>query len=73
MGLFSDLLGGDEWRGKPKEEKAADISRHKATRAALEAASELERKAGIRDETPTYYICNEAVADSEQHVPWWRR
>lgn len=73
MGLLNSLLGGDEWRGKPPEEKAADISRHKATRAALEAASELERKAGIREETPTYTLHNDAVIDSEQHVPWWRR
>ncbi len=73
MGLVSSLLGGDEWREKPREEKAADISRHKATRAALTAASEMERKAGVREETPTYYICNDAVIESEKHVPWWRR
>lgn len=73
MGLLNSLLGGDEWRGKPPEEKAADIIRHKSTKRALEAASELEWKAGIREETPTYILHNSAVADSEQHVPWWRR
>jgi len=68
MGLIDSLLGGSEWRDKPKEEKAADINRHKATRQALEASGR-----HAREEGPTYYLFNSAVLDSEKHVPWWRR
>ena len=72
MGLFSNLLGGDEWRGKPKEEKQADIIRHKSTKQALAADTERQKRAGTLDENPTYILFNSAVIDSEQHVPWWR-
>ena len=68
MGFISELLGGSEWRDKPKEEKAADIDRHRATRQALEASYRHAREVG-----PTYYLFNAAVIDAEKHVPWWRR
>jgi hypothetical protein len=68
MGLFSSLLGGDEWRDKPAEEKAADINRYKALRKANEESSKV-----IREECPTYYQMQEAIIDAEADVPWWRR
>jgi len=73
MGLFGDLLGGDDWRDKPKDERRADLNRHRASKSALNANSEREHKRGVRDETVTYYQLNEAVIESEKHVPWWAR
>lgn len=74
MGLFSSLLGGDEWRSKPAEEKAADISRHKAYKKALDQHYEWAKKhPGQLEETPTYNQLNGAVNDTDQDVPWWRR
>lgn len=72
MGLISALLGGDEWRSKPPEEKQADISRHKAYKAALEQHAEWQRQHGDHEETPTYNQLNSAVIDTDKDVPWWR-
>lgn len=68
MELLSSLLGGDEWRSKPPEEQAADISRHQALRKANEASAR-----HVREEGPAYYLFQNAIIESEQHVPWWRR
>ncbi len=68
MGLINALLGGSEWRDKPREEQQADIGRHKATKKALDNS-----RLHVREEGPAYYQLNEAVIEAEQHVPWWRR
>lgn len=72
MGLLNRLLGGDEWRDKPKDEQRADIIRHKASKEALEQFSERERRRGNHDESPTYNQLNAGVIDAERDVPWWR-
>ena len=59
MGLFSS---------KPKAERQADNNRHAAIKKAQGNYRNRDRKADA-----TYYQLNEARAESEKHVPWWRR
>jgi len=58
------LFGSD----KPKEERAADLNRYRATRRAAEQAART-----LREEGPATRQLNEAVIEAGQHVPWWRR
>ena len=60
MGLFSN--------DKPKEEKKADIDRHKATRRAQN-----NYRPKDRNESPTTRQLNEARIEAEKDVSWWRR
>lgn len=69
MGRFSS---------KPADDKAAQdkaVAEYKKAKKALDANSERERKAGIRDETPEYLRLNAAVNEAleNQSLPWWRR
>lgn len=60
MGLFK----------KTPEEKAA-IQRMKEADAALNANSERERKAGIREETPEYLELNRKANEAAAKVSFW--
>lgn len=60
MGLFS----------KSPEERAA-IADMKAADKALNANSDRERKAGIRDETPEYQRLNAAANEAAAKVGFW--
>lgn len=60
MGLFS----------KSPEEKTA-VQNLRAADKALNANSDRERKAGIRDETPEYQRLNAAANEAAAHVSWW--
>lgn len=61
MGLFS----------KSPEEKAAIAEMKEADRA-LNANSDREFKAGIRDETPEYQRLNGAANEAAAKVPFWQ-
>jgi hypothetical protein len=61
MGWFS----GDD---RPKEEKLADIDRHKATKKAQE-----NYRPKDREESPTTRQLNDARIEAEQYVSRWRR
>lgn len=39
----------------------------------LEQVTAADQAAGRHHETDEYTTANQAVADAEQHVPWWRR
>ena len=67
MGLFSSSAQ-DGWRGKPKEERRADIGRYKSARKAAEQAAK-----NLRDECYATMQLNDAVIEAEKHIPWWRR
>lgn len=49
------------------------VAAHKKARAELERVSEADRKAGRHWETEEYLDANDAVIETEQHVPFWRR
>ncbi len=60
MGMFKD--------DRPKEEKKADIDRHKATKKAQNNYQPKDR-----NESPTTRQMNAARAEAEKDVSWWRR
>ncbi len=57
-----------KWSDKPKDEKKADIERHKSAKKALGNSKKLGR-----DETPAFRQLNSHVIETEKEVPWWRR
>jgi len=66
MGFISTLLssGGD----RSPEEKAVDVMQHQAYHAASNQAAR-----NLRSECIATHQLNEAVIETEQRVPWWRR
>jgi hypothetical protein len=60
MGLF-----------RKTDEERANIAEMKAADAALNANSDRERKAGIRDETPEYQRLNGAANEAAAKVSFW--
>ncbi len=60
MGLF-----------KKTDEEKANIAAMKAADAALNANSDRERRAGIRDETPEYQRLNAAANEAAAKVGFW--
>lgn len=51
----------------------SEVARLKAARAALEANSRREKRAGIRAETAKFRKLNRDVIEAEKAVSWWRR
>lgn len=45
----------------------------KAAKARLEQVTQADKDAGRHHETDAYLSANKAVAEAEQHVPWYRR
>jgi hypothetical protein len=56
------------WFDKPREERRADIERHKALKKAAENTARKHR-----DETWVHKHLNDAIIEAEREIPWWRR
>jgi len=62
-----------QWFRLPKAERQRRIAAFETADDALQANSEAERKAGIREETETYLNLNDKVNELWPTVPWWHR
>jgi len=62
-----------QWFRLPRYERERRIAEFKNADNELQANSEAERKAGIREETETYHELNGRVNDLWPTVPWWHR
>lgn len=68
MGFLDALLGSSS-DGRTPEERRVDVLQHKAYKDAGNATA---RK--LSDSDPLVHeMLNEAIIDTEQNVPWWRR
>lgn len=56
------------WFDKPKEERQANIARHRLARKAAEQAARAHP-----DEHMVHHQLNEEIIDAERDIPWWRR
>lgn len=69
MGLFS--------KSSPEQKAARDeaVAAYKDAHAALQANSDKERKAGIREETPEFLRLNSAAHQAAKNpaLPWYLR
>lgn len=58
--------------GATRAERKANVKALRQADAALNANSDAERAAGIRDETPEYHRLNAAANDAARKVSRWR-